>query len=759
MRRLFRILPITLLVLLLFQPLSAAKPTEAKRVLVLYSEDRDHPAHQMTDQGIREGFSKNKFFDIELYGEYLDVARFGGPSRARAMADFLRSRYSGTRIDAIIAVYAYAVDFLLAERSVLFAEVPIIAAEITGDCAQNLERSPARRFVTGTIMGEGVTGLVETALRLRPETKRIALIAGTTPNDAYTERVFRRGLTPYAGKMELIDLTKLPMQEILSRVSSLPPDTIVLYSVLFRDGAGQTFVPREALTLISRTATSPVFGLAESFLGHGIVGGRLVSFVEHGKEAAALTLRILGGESPASIPLGGDDAQVSAYDWRELKRWGISEKALPPGSVVKFKPRSMWEDHRETVLVGILFISVQTLLIIVLLVNIRERKRAEAEIAASALRYRTVADHTYDWEYWSGPDGKVNYISPSCERITGYSAREFIDDPTLFLRIILPEDREIWERHDHGVQNQPKRGELRFRIRTKGGEIRWIDHACLPVRDGQGEFLGIRASNRDITDRKKAEFEVQQQRNELAHVTRVAALGELTSSIAHELNQPLAAIRNYANAAQRFLSRSEPDLSKAKDALEGIIRDDRRAAEVIANVRTLLNKEEPRYQPVRMDKVIHESLALVRTDAVLKEFTVETELPAALPVVLGDRVQLQQVLLNLILNSMDAANGIEPARRKLVIRAESEEDGGVKVSVRDLGEGFDEAKRDKLFEPFFTSKPKGMGMGLAISQRIIDAHGGSLWAENNPGGGATFGFTLPAENIGQPPDQQTVTDV
>ena len=759
MIRLFRILALTLLALPLFQPLSAAKPTEAKRVLILYSEDRDHPAHEMTEQGIREGFSANKLFDIEFYSEYLDVSRFGGPSRARAMADFLRSRYSGTRIDAIIAVYPYALDFLLAERSTLFSEVPFIGVEITEDCAWNVERSSARRFVTGTIMGEGVTGLVETALRLRPETKRIALIAGTTPNDAYTERVFRRGLTPYAGKTELIDLTKLPMQEILFRVSSLPPDTIVLYSVLFRDGAGQTFVPRDALSLISRTATSPVFGLAESFLGHGIVGGPLVSFVEHGKEAAALTLRILGGESPASIPFGGEDARVSAYDWRELKRWGISEKALPPGSAVKFKPRSMWEDHREEVLLGLSFISIQTLLIVVLIVNLHRRRQAQAEIAASELRYRTVADHTHDWEYWSSPDGKINYISPSCERITGYSAREFIDDPTHSLRIILPEDREIWERHDHDAHNRPKPGEIQFRIRTKDGEIRWIDHACLPVHDDQGKFMGIRASNRDISDHKKAEFEMRQHRSELTHVNRVAALGELTSSIAHELNQPLAAIRNYANAAQRLLSRSEPDLSKVRDALEGIVRDDRRAADVIARVRELLKKEEPRYQPLQMDKVIHESLALIRTDVVLKEFTVETELPAALPVVLGDRVQLQQVLLNLMLNSMDAVNGLEPARRKLVIRAESQEDGGVKVSVRDLGEGFDEAKRDKLFEPFFTSKPKGMGMGLAISQRIIDAHGGSLWAENNPGGGATFGFTLPAENIGQPPDQETVTDV
>jgi signal transduction histidine kinase len=594
---------------------SPAEPRETKRVLLLYSEDKAHPAHELTDQGIREGFSKNKFFDIEFYREYLDVARFSGPSRARAMADFLRRKYSGMKIDTIIAVYAYAVDFLLAERSTLFSEVPIIGIEITADCAQKVERSPARRFVTGTIMGEGVTGLVETALCLRPKTKRIALIAGTSPNDAYTERVFRRGLTPYAGKMELIDLTKLPMQEILFQVSSLPPDTIVLYSVLFRDGAGQMFVPRDALSLISRRATSPVFGLAETFLGYGIVGGRLVSFVEHGKEAAALTLRVLAGESPASIPFGGEQAYVDLYDWRELKRWRISEKAMPPGSIVRFKPPSLWEEHKGVVLGGISFIIIETLLIIALFVNLRRRK--------------------------------------------------------------------------------------------------------------------------------KAEFEAQQHRNELEHVARIATMGELTSSLAHELNQPLAAIRNYANAAQRYLSQGKTDLTKAREALEGILRDDSRAAEVISRIRGLLKKEEPRYRLVHMNDVIRGILAFIRSDSVLEGLSIETELAPGLPAVSGDQVQLQQVLLNLMLNAVDAMNKAKPNLRKLVIKTENEEDQGVKVSVRDFGSGIDEANRDKLFEPFYTTKSAGMGMGLAISQRIIHAHGGEIRAETNPDAGATFYFTLP----------------
>jgi PAS domain S-box-containing protein len=743
MKQGIKIIICSLILVLVFTPAFDVRGSlPLKRVLLLYSEDKAHPAHELTDRGIRAVFQSNKLFDVQLYTEYLDLSRFGGPGHVHTMADYLNRKYAGTEIDAIITVYPAAIDFLMSEGGgKVFPGVPIVACEIIRDTAENLDRSPWRRITTGVIIGDNAASVLETVLRLRPGTKGVAMVAGTAPNDGYSE--FPRALKPYAGRIELIDLTKLPMQETLARVGSLPPDTIVLYSSIFRDGANQSFVPREALSLISAAANQPVFGLYDSYMGYGIVGGSLMSFEEQGREAATLALRIMGGESPASIPFGGEQAHVSLYDWRELKRWGISEKALPPGSIVKFKPLSVWEQHRRTVIGGISFIIIETLLVIGLLVNLHRRRRAEAESAASALRYRTVADHTYDWEYWSAPDGTLNYVSPSCERITGYSAQEFIDNPSLLPKIIVPEDRGIWNKHDHGARTELKTREVQFRIRTKGGETRWIDHACLPVNDAQSKFLGIRASNRDISDRKKAEFEVQQHRNELAHVTRVAAMGELTSSLAHELNQPLAAIRNYANAAQRFLSQGEPGLSKAREAIEGIVQDDRRAAEVINRVRALLKKEEPRYHPVHMNNVIQETLAFIRSDSLLEELSIETELAQGLPAVPGDRVQLQQVLLNLMLNAVDAMNKAIPKLRKLVIKTESEEDRGVKVSVRDFGAGIDEAHRDKLFEPFYTTKPGGMGMGLAISARIVHAHGGSIRAENNPDGGATFYFTLP----------------
>jgi signal transduction histidine kinase len=376
MRRLYRILPPAILVLLLFQPLFAAEPRETKRVLVFYSEDKAHPAHELTDQGIRTAFRSNKRFNVQLYTEYLDLSRFGGSGHAHAVANYLKRKYASTEIDAIIAVYAAAMDILINERrDKVFPGVPIVACEITRDTAEKLERSPWRRMTTGVVIGDNATDVLEDALRLRPGTRSVALVAGTAPNDAHNE--FYRALESYAGRVELIDLTKLPMQETLARVGSLPPDTIILYSSIFRDGAGQIFVPREALSLISAAANQPVFGLYDSYVGYGIVGGRLMSFEQQGREAATLTLRVLAGESPASIPFGGEQAYVSVYDWRELKRWKIPESALPPGSVIRYRVPTFWEEHRGPITGVVSLIIIETALILGLLINFQRRRRAE----------------------------------------------------------------------------------------------------------------------------------------------------------------------------------------------------------------------------------------------------------------------------------------------------------------------------------------------------------------------------------------------
>jgi C4-dicarboxylate-specific signal transduction histidine kinase len=285
--------------------------------------------------------------------------------------------------------------------------------------------------------------------------------------------------------------------------------------------------------------------------------------------------------------------------------------------------------------------------------------------------------------------------------------------------------------------------EIQFRILTRDGKIRWIDHTCRPVIDQEGRFQGTRASNRDVTEKKAAESRAQQHRDELSHVTRVAALGGLTSSLAHELNQPLSAILNYAAAAQRFLAGDRPHLTKVDEALQGIIRDDIRAADVIRRIRSLLKKEKIRYESLPLNEVIEEILGLISHDTALAHVSITRELDPALPPIWGDRVQLQQVIHNLVLNAAAAMSRDMPDAPRVVLMTELWEDQSAKVSVRDFGAGIDVAHQGRLFEPFYTTRPEGLGMGLAICHNIIHAHGGTIWAEKNPDAGATFHFTLP----------------
>jgi C4-dicarboxylate-specific signal transduction histidine kinase len=250
-------------------------------------------------------------------------------------------------------------------------------------------------------------------------------------------------------------------------------------------------------------------------------------------------------------------------------------------------------------------------------------------------------------------------------------------------------------------------------------------------------------TNTDVTERKRAEFEAQEQRMELAHLGRVAMLGELSGALAHELNQPLSAIMANVGAAQRFLAQSPPNMSEVRQILQDIVHDDQRAGEVIVRLRALMKKEDLRLQWLGLNEVLGEVLDLLHSDLIQRRVTIDRQLAPSLPPVLADRVQLQQVLLNLILNACDAMGANAPGERRITLVTALAPDAAVQLAVADRGTGIPEGKVDRIFEPFFTSKEHGMGLGLAICRSIVEVHGGRLRAVNNPDGGATFHLALP----------------
>jgi PAS domain S-box-containing protein len=328
-------------------------------------------------------------------------------------------------------------------------------------------------------------------------------------------------------------------------------------------------------------------------------------------------------------------------------------------------------------------------------------------------------------------------------RLFGFAPDATVTFESLIQRI-HPDDRELVERAVRRAVADQSDYAAEYRVVLPDNTQRWVTARGRVFPDTHGKPVRMMGATIDITARKQAELEVQQQRGELAHLSRVTMLGELSGSLAHELNQPLTAILSNAQAAQRFLAHDNADLNEVRDILADIVAEDKRAGEVIRRLRLLLKKGEVQHQPFDLNEAVREVLKLVRSDLVNQGVAVHTELAPALPAVNADRVQLQQVLLNLVMNACDAMAGGPAGDHKLIIRTGLAGNEGIRVSVADRGVGLAPDNLEKVFEPFFTTKVQGMGLGLSVCRTIITAHGGKLWAANNPERGATFHFTLPA---------------
>ena len=315
-------------------------------------------------------------------------------------------------------------------------------------------------------------------------------------------------------------------------------------------------------------------------------------------------------------------------------------------------------------------------------------------------------------------------------------------------KVFLPETEEVFARELVALAEGQTSFETETVLQTlKGDRLTVLFTIKFPPAPTRLDNVLVTLT--DITERKRAEEALQKAQAELAHVTRVTTMGELTSSIAHEVNQPLTAIVTNANAALRWLAAQPPNLAEARETVGRIARDGHRASEVVARVRALFRKATTDKSRLDVNDLIQESVALVHGEARRNRAVLRTELADDIPPVMGDRVQLQQVVLNLIINGVEAMGAVTGRPRELLVRTERDESDGVSVSVRDSGVGFDPRQADRLFDAFHTTKPEGMGMGLSVSRSIIEAHGGRLQAEPNEGHGATFRFTLPADGGGR----------
>ena len=599
------------------QPKSGETVAQPKKIILLHTFGPNFEQGAEWSREIQKQLNLQSPWPLNIQEESLVTALDGNGAPEAKFVDYLRTLYAQRPPDLMIALGAPAARFVQQHRTELYPTTPMLLAAVE-----------ARRVAPSTLSEQdAVAGvqfeqaaLVENILRLLPETKAIAIIIGTSPNERYWASEHRRILEPLLkDKVELIFYGEQPLPEILKEVASLPPHTAIFFQQLAVDGAGAVYGDKDPLKRIYAVANAPIFTFDQSHFNGEVVGGPMFAPAEGARPTAAVAVRMLGGEKGSAIKVSPIGFSSPKYDWRQLQRWNISESRLPPGSEVLFREPTVWERYSWQIALITAVILLQTGLISALLGEHRRRRLAE-------------------------------------------------------------------------VQSRQRMAEL-------------------------------------------------------AHVNRFTTAGELTASIAHEINQPLGSILTNAETAQAILKSPNPDIAELNEIVDDIVRDDRRATEVIRRMRSLLKKAPFELKSLDLNELARESVEFLSTLAIGRKVELVSLItPDALPI-LGDRIQLQQVILNLVVNGIDAMKDTPGDHRIISIRT-SRVGNFAQLSVSDRGSGIPEDKLKEVFEPFFTSKAAGMGMGLSIARTIVEAHEGQLSATNRDHGGASFRIRLPLVGVG-----------
>jgi signal transduction histidine kinase len=547
---------------------------------------------------------------ISLYRESLDFGRFKSPEYEDALHTYLKVKYSQVALGAIVVIGSGAVDFALNERAKLWPNVPVVLSALDLATADHVRGVPN---VTGAIMRTTLNDSVNAARILVPQVKQIALV-GDRFEDQPPRRHFREEMLALAGEIEFVDLTGLPMKEVLSRVSALPDDSVIVYTGVYRDEEGKSLDTSDRLALVAPVSNRPIVVDRENNFGFGAIGGFLSSAVPAGKNAARLAIRVLSGEDASRIPIIVGDSTKLAFDWRVLKRWNISERGLPPEAEIRFREHSVWDEYRWPICAALAIVLLQALMISGLLIERRRRRYAEAESQA--------------------------------------------------------------------------------------------------------------------------------RRREVAHLNRAAATTVLSTSIAHELNQPLTAILSNVQAGEYLLKAEAPDLQEIGQILADIRHDDNRASEIIRRLRNLLANKKENLQTFDLNDAVREVAGIVSPEAQKRRVALKVDQARSALPVRADWVHLQQVMLNLLMNAMDALENCDV--RKLTILTARKDENNAEVLVADSGKGISEGDLRRVFEPFFTTKSSGTGLGLPIARAILETYNGTIRAESQSGG-TVFRVTLPLQ--------------
>ncbi len=708
-------------------------------MLVLYWHGKDDPSNVAVDRHLQAAFKRDPAETVEYYAEYFESDRFPGEAQARILRDYLRQKYASRKIHVLLAVSPVPLEFLLMYRNDLFPGTPIVFYTAADLEPVNQTAGPA---FTGVSTPDAYGKTLDAAVRLHPEVRQAFIISGTPDRDRMIERQARKQLEGYQSRIALTYITDLPLDELIATVKNVPERSIILYPRQSQEDPGRVLSPIDFLTLISRSAPVPVYSPGSAYVGYGSVGGYVIDLEAGATTAAEIALRVAQGTRPEDIPVA-QSPTIPMFDGRQLTRWGISEDRLPPDSVILFRDPTVWDQYKSYIIGTVLLLAVKTAMIGGLLVQRARRRRTEALLKQSEQRYElaTAAGRVGVWD-WNLETNQI-YVDPALKRALGFADHEIDNHLDSWGKRVHPEDisRVLMEAQAH-IDGRTPCYECEHRMLHRDGSVRWFLARGSAERLPDGRVVRIIGTDTDITERKSAEAGLEETRHELARVARVTTLAEFAASIAHEVSQPLTAILMNVKACLRWLESPAPPSDDLHAALLDIADAANRANDVMSRNRTLFRHHTVEKQFLNINSVVRDVAALARTRLQQSQVTLETTLDEDLPAVFGDRVELQQVLLNLLLNAIEAMEAVHPRSRRLQIDSRLTGEGLVQITVRDTGIGLGEVDFERMFTAFYTTKPAGTGVGLSISRFIVEAHGGLLWADRSDGPGATFCFTI-----------------
>jgi signal transduction histidine kinase len=597
--------------------MAVAQSPVGRTVLTVHWSTEDFPSTALVDAAIRQTLLSDADAPIDYFAEYLESDRFPSEDASLAFRDYIRRKYSGRHVDVVIAVSDPSLEYVLKHRAALFPDTPIVASIAV---MPDMRTRTAGAGLTGVAGGVAYDKTLELALRLHPSTTRVFVVAHA-PTLRFGDRV-QEELQAFSKRVEITYLGQPSMERILPAIRAVPAGSLVLYVRHSQEDRGNVLLPSDVARLVSEASPVPVYGVSDSYMGSGVVGGVVSSRERLGARLGQMARQLLSGTRAQDIPME-PVALAATFDWRQLQRWGIDPALLPPGSDIRFRAFTIWEQYRGYVLGAAALMLLQTVLIGALLFQGHRRRRVEAALRESEAHFRET-------------------------------------------------------------------------------------HA------------------------------------ELSRVSRLTALGEFAASIAHEVRQPLTAIMINASGSLRELDRGKVDIPELRAGLIDIVDASQRADEVIERNRELFRHHTVQALPLNINKVILEAIVLASSRVKDGHITLTTALADNLPTVSGDRIELEQVLLNLIGNAIDAMERTQSAKRRIHIASSLGGEQSVKVALSDTGVGLADVDVQRMFTLSYTTKATGTGVGLSISRSIVEAHGGRLWAEDNPQGGAIFSFTLPA---------------